>query len=122
MGMKKLFFVVIISMCYVGAVGQGKGKRYFKMPANSEYSRGRVWVKVKNEFKIEVTQWAERNSSAQLKNVAINSVTHAVKPEVDRQGAARMGARLQSPTVDMSKYFSFTFDKNQNVEEYINQL
>src|ERR1051326_3995369 len=114
--MKKLLFVIVVSMYYSGAVGQGKGKRYFKMPANSEYSRGRVWVKVKNEFKGEVAQLVERNSSGQLKNVVVNSVSHAVKPEVDRQAAARMSSRLQGPTIDISKYFSLTFDRSQNVE------
>lgn len=120
--MKKVIAIILLTAGLLEASAQIKGQKFFKMPAHVEYERGRVLVKIKNEYKDEVSQWAIRNSGAQVKNVAVNSVAHLVKPELDRHGAARMGARAQNPSVDISKYFSLSFDASQNVEDYINQL
>ncbi|MBI1768706.1 MAG: S8 family serine peptidase [Bacteroidetes bacterium] len=120
--MKKVIVFILLAAGLVEASAQIKRQKFFKMAANVEYQRGRVLVKIKNEFKDEVSQLAIRNSGARVRNVAVNSVAHLVKPELDRHGAARMGARAQNPTVDISKYFSLTFDASQNVEDYINQL
>jgi subtilisin family serine protease/PKD repeat protein len=120
--MKRIIVFILIASVYSIANGQSKGRKYFKMPSNVEYSRGRVLVKIKSEYKDELTQLAASASPTQVKNVAVKSVAHMVKPELDRYGASRKGARLQNPTVDISKYFSIAFEKNQNVEDYVNQL
>ena len=120
--MKKVVAFILLTAGLLEASAQVKGQKFFKMPAHVEYQRGRVLVKIKNEYKDEVSQWAIRNSATQVKNVALNSVAHLVNPELDRHGAARMGARAQNPSVDISKYFSLTFDASRNVEDYINQL
>lgn len=120
--MKKIFVFVLAAIGFLDAAAQNKSQKFFKMPANAEYARGQVLVKIKDEYKEAVTQLATRNAKASIKNVAVNSVSHLVKPELDRYGAARMGARASKPTVDISKYFSLKFDVNQNVEDYINQL
>lgn len=120
--MKNALIIFLLAACLTDAIGQNKGKKYFKMPADVEYARGKVLVKIKDEYKDQLTVLAQRGSASQVRNVSLKSVAHLVKPELDQHGAARMGARVQKPTVDISKYFALTFDKSQNVEDYINQL
>src|SRR5689334_15123931 len=99
--MKNALIIFLLAACLTDAIGQSKGRKYFKMPADAEYARGRVLVKIKEEYKSELTSLAQRGSTSQIKNVALKSVAHLVKPELDQHGAARMGARLQKPTIDI---------------------
>jgi len=114
--------MVLLLIWAVEGKAQGKVLRHFKMPANVEYTRGRVLVKVKDEYKDQLTTLTAKNTRSQIKDVGLTSADHLVKPELDRYGAARKGARAGKPAVDISKYFSITFDRAQNVEDYINQL
>src|SRR6478609_3860158 len=119
--MRRVVVAIFFTMILVKVSAQNKSQRFFKMPADARYSRGRVLVKVKSEFKDEVANLS-LGKGATVKNVSLRSVTPIVSPRVDKSSVMRKGARLQNPTVDISKYFSLTFDVGENVEDYINKL
>jgi hypothetical protein len=119
--MRRVVVAVFFTMILVKVGAQSKSQSFFKMPPNAKYSKGRVLVKVKNEFKDEVAGLSG-NKAASVKNVSLRSIIPAVSPRLDKSSVMRKGARLQNPTVDISKYFSLTFDASQDVEEYINKL
>jgi len=120
--MKRIVVVMLLLIWAVEGNGQTKAQRHFKMPSKVEYARGRVLVKVKDEYKDQLTTLTGKNTTSKIKGVAMNSASHLVKPELDRYGAARMGARAKKPVVDISKYFSIAFDRSISVEDYVNQL
>jgi len=119
--MRRVVVAIFFTMTLVKVGAQNKGQRIFKMPPNAEYSKGHVLVKVKGEFKDEVANLSMVKAPA-VNNVSLKSITPVVSPRVDRSSVMRKGARLQNPTIDISKYYSLTFDKGQNVEEFINKL
>ena len=65
--MKKVLIIILFAVSLTETMGQGKGQKFFKMPANVKYQRGRALVKIKNEYKDEISQWAIRNSTARVK-------------------------------------------------------
>ncbi len=85
-----------------------------------KYTRGRVLVKVRTEFKDEVANLS-LSKGTKVKDVALSSVTRMLPPGAENR-IDKSGRRLQNPVVDISKYYSLTFDVTQDVEEYINKL
>jgi serine protease len=119
--MRRVVVAILFTMALVKVGAQNKGQNFFKMPANAKYSRGRVLVKVKSEFKDEVANLSI-NRAARVKDVSLKSLIPAVSPQLDKSRVMKKGARLQNPTIDISKYYSLTFDASENVEDYINKL
>src|SRR5260221_2842042 len=122
--MKKLLVLLVVFGFFSQdeVFAQNKLQGTFKMPNNVRYTRGRVLVKIKSEFKDEIASISTNKSGVLLKNILMNSISPMVKPELARYGAMRNGARAQKPVVDISKYYALTFDVGQDVEEYINKL
>ncbi len=114
--------VFSLALVIAGALAQSKVKTTFKMPKNASYARGRVLVKANSAYKDEIAQLSSGGSSATVKNVPLRSIIPAVKPQLDRFGAAGVGARAQKQTIDISRYYAITFDQSLDVEGYINQL
>ena len=117
--MKRVVVAVFFTMALVKVGAQNKSKIFFKMPPDAKYVSGRVKVKVRSEFKDQVTSLSG-NTLVQIKDVSIHKVRQiATKAMIER---ASSSARSGAPAIDVSKYFVLTFDPSQNVEEYINRL
>jgi serine protease len=121
--MKTIFFVLI---WLVGVqVWAQKTKTVFKMPANvtsSDYSHGRVLVKVKKEYKDAVAQLSGSTSGGQIKSVPFKSVSRVVNEKLAKQGLAMRGPVSRQPSVDISLYYEIALNRGQNVEGFINDL
>jgi len=113
----KIFFTLLLAVWALSASAQNKIQKQFKMPAGAKYMSGRVLVKVKNEYKNQLTSLSS-NTSAQIKEVAVLQVNQIATQAMIQRASARSSA----PVVDISKYFVVAFDPSQNMEEYINKL
>ncbi len=89
------------------------------MPANAKYVSGRVMVKVRNEFKDQLTLLSS-NMFIQIKDVSVHQVRQIATQGMIKRASS--SARSGSPAIDISKYFAITIDPSLNVEDYINKL
>jgi serine protease len=115
--MKKIVLGVLLTIAWIVGTAQSKTQR-FKMPANVGYSKGRVLVKLKQEYKANFSS----NLLSSSKNLNVHAAAPLVKPETEKYGAAQRAARGQKQVIDISRYFAITFDPSTNVESYINKL
>jgi serine protease len=116
--MRKIIALIFFALGLTHVTAQKQIRSSFKMPSNAKYSKGRVLVKVRNEFQSELASLSG-NKGGRVKNLALNGVIPLVKPEMQK-GAAN--GRTKNPAIDISKYYSLTFDPGEDVEKYINQL
>lgn len=117
--MKRGAVLVLIIISVFNVNGQKKTNAKFKMPDGVEYSNGRALVKVKAEFKSEITQGGKQNVSSRIQNGALKNISPLMPaPSSSIKSTSRIGEQK----VDISNYFSISFDEAENVEEYINQL
>ncbi len=115
----RITLFLLLTVFTIDGMAQKKAQEVFKMPLHANYSRGRALVKVRNDYKEEVANLSG-SVATRVKNVAIGKVTPMVKQEI--QKSAQSSGRLQNPMIDISKYYSLSFDPNEDVEKYINQL
>lgn len=93
----------------------GQGVKLGQQPPRaSDYSKGRVWAKLKPQYREILSSPAGRS--------ALNIGAQSIKPFVKKLPSSngRSGPRKQS--VDISLYYSINFDTSRPVEEYIAEM
>ncbi|HEV8512743.1 MAG TPA: hypothetical protein VGQ59_05685, partial [Cyclobacteriaceae bacterium] len=90
--MRRVVVAILFTMALVKVGAQNKNQSFFKMPPNAKYSKGRVLVKVKSEFKDEVANLSVSKTTT-VKKVSLNSIIPAVSQRMVESSAVRKGAR-----------------------------
>ncbi|MGC4021004.1 MAG: S8 family serine peptidase [Cyclobacteriaceae bacterium] len=114
--MKKFLLLIFSAAFCFEAFGQNKQSKVFTMPSGVSHVRGRVMVKVKDEFKGKVLQMSQQGARFSVGASTVNSARSFAK------GISQQGLRSRPQTVDLTKYFSLEVDPNQSVEDVVNNL
>ncbi|MBS1486202.1 MAG: S8 family serine peptidase [Bacteroidetes bacterium] len=118
---KSIFTFIMIVLWAISSEAQNKSGIKFTMPSGAAYSRGRVLVKVRSEYKNQLMSLLN-SVSARVKDLPVSRVGQIATPEMIQHASLKAKERAAAPVVDISNYFSISFDQAKNVEEYINKL
>lgn len=115
-----LCLVLLVSSLSSNLFAQKRPAQEFRLPAHAAYVPGRLLAKVKagSSFSAKTIS----NTSFKSKRPYVRSINDLVPEATRKKNAARMAPRMYQPVIDISRYYSITYDPARNVEEVINDL